>query len=232
MKDDTSYQVSNFKALNKAVEQESIKQERLNSLTKTIKVTYIVVAAAGVLFILLLLIGIYKLWVYDFSPKIIEKPVIVEKQTMVTPSIDYEKLAEILYNLSNDLGLDIKPTSNQQSKQHQDALNKEADLTRKVDVISKQKTLPEEEQSFIKTSFTIFHSTIIPTGESVVTGKEYAPEDITSPSHQYCYLRSVIGDSDFRSSVIDLADFKDGNVRYITNDDYLNELADSYCVFN
>lgn len=234
MKQDTSYQVDNFKALNKAVEQESIKQERLNSLTKTIKVTYMIAAVAGVLLILLFLIGIYKLWVYDFYPQIIEKPVIVEKPTTVTPSIDYEKLAEILFNLSNDSGLDINPTSktSKQSTQHQDALSKEADLTRKVDVISKQETFPEEELTFIETTFTIFHSTIIPTGESVVTGKEYDPQNITSPSHQYCYLRSEIGDSSFKSSVTELANFKDGSIRYFTTDNYLNELVDSYCVFN
>jgi hypothetical protein len=233
MNEDTTYHVNDYEALNKAITQESIKQEGLNRLTKTMNYAYIIGAITGILLIILLLICIYKLWVYDFSPQVIEKPIVVEKPIVITPEIEYEKLAEMLtnYAVQSLPNIELPTTNDEQNNERQDALNKEAELTLKVDKISTQEKLPEEERAFIETSFTIFHSTITASGESVVTGKEYDPKDITAPSNQYCYLRSVIDDSGFKSSIIDLANFKDGNVIYLTGDSYLNGLTDSYCVF-
>jgi hypothetical protein len=228
-----SYQTNNFTALNKAVEQESIKQENLNNLTKTIKSTYLIAAVVGILAIIFLLICIYKLLSYDFTPQIVEKPIIVEKPKLVTPEIDYNRLAELV----SEIGVTSKPienfteTANQPNESVNDALIVEAELTRQVDTFSSQEAIPEEEKAFIETSFTIFHSTIIPSGETLVTGKEYSPEDVSTPLNQYCYLRSTIDESSIRSSIIDLANFKNGKISYYTEDKFFNDLVDQYCVF-
>ena len=227
-----SYQKNNFTALNKAIEQESIKQENLNNLTKTIKSTYLIAAVVGILAIIFLLICIYKLLSYDFSPQIVEKPIIVEKLKLVTPEIDYEKLADLV----SEITVTSKPIENltktaQPNESVNDALIVEAELTRQVDTFSSQEAIPEEEKAFIETSFTIFHSTIIPSGETLVTGKEYSPEDVSTPLNQYCYLRSTIDESSIRSSIIDLANFKNGKISYYTEDKFFNDLVDQYCVF-
>ena len=57
-----------------------------------------------------------------------------------------------------------------------------------LNTLSSQEQGAAEEQAFINTSFTVFHRTLIPSGEYVVTGKTFQPDQLSKPSEQYCYL--------------------------------------------
>ena len=192
MKQNTSYEKSDFSILNKAIHQESIKQEGLNRLTTTIATTYKVAFVVGILLIILILIGIYKLLTHDFTPQVVEKPVIVEKPTLIKPELDYQLLADILTerNLISEATNRSLKSLPQDNPSVEQALELEKQIKRQVNQETIQEDIPAEEKAFIETSFTIFHSSIIPSGESVVTGKRYSPENISKPSYQYCYLRS------------------------------------------
>lgn len=230
---ENSYTRNDYSVINKAIQQESIKQENLNKLTKTVRTTYLIASAVGVLLILLLIIAIYKLLVYSFTPNVIEKPVIVEKPTVVTPEVDYVKLGETLAEYA--IGFtpieeqpSTTPTNNQSVE---DALLVEQQLTRSLDTQNIEEDLPEDERQFIETSFTVFHSSIIPSGETVVTGKEYSPDNLLTPSHQYCYLEIAENKNTYKASITHLA-YDDGEkVNYYTEDEYYNSLVEEYCLF-
>jgi cytoskeletal protein RodZ len=72
------------------------------------------------------------------------------------------------------------PTLDQSLREHetQTALN----------TLSSQEQSPVDERAFINTSFTVFHRTLTPSGEYVVTGKTFEPEQLSKPREQYCYL--------------------------------------------
>lgn len=230
---ENSYTKNDYSVINKAIHQESIKQENLNQLTKTVRTTYLIASAAGVLLILLLIIAIYKLLVFHFNPDIIEKPVIVEKPTVVMPEIDYVKLGETLA----EYAIDFKPIEGQSliapenNKSVEDALLIEQQLTRSIDSQTIEKDLPADEKQFIETSFTVFHSSITPSGESVMTGKEYSPDNLLTPSHQYCYLERAENKNTYKASITHLANYDGDKVNHYSDDEYYKSLVAEYCLF-
>lgn len=96
-------------------------------------------------------------------------------------------------------------------------------------VISAQESLSEKEQPFIDTSFTVFHRTLISTGEYVVTGKTYAPDDLSYPQEQYCYLEKAQSSEGLSGEP--LAAFEEHQFMLETEDLELIGLARKYCQF-
>mgnify|MGYP001166858143 FL=1 len=93
--------------------------------------------------------------------------------------------AAVIYWLfyQNSGGIPITPPSFSQA----DEL-RERDTYSALDTLSEQENAKLTEPSFINTSFTVFHRTLLPTGEYAVTGKTFQPSDLRNPSEQYCYL--------------------------------------------
>lgn len=96
--------------------------------------------------------------------------------------------------------------------------------------IAKNEVIEGVEQGFVDTSFTVFHRTLISSGEYVVTGKVYAPGDLTQPEDQYCYLeKAQSGDS---LSGVPLAVFENNRLSLETENLDLATLAEKYCKFS
>lgn len=65
---------------------------------------------------------------------------------------------------------------------------RESETRSALHTLSSQEQAAPEEKAFINTSFTVFHRTLIASGEYVVTGKTFQPNQLSKPSEQYCYL--------------------------------------------
>jgi len=99
-----------------------------------------------------------------------------------------------------------------------------------LNIISKQEEQKEAERSFINTSFTVFHRTLIPTGEYVVTGKTYLPQELSYPDEQYCYLEQSESSSGLSGEP--LAAINEGHLVLETDDKALIAFAKKYCQFS
>ncbi len=80
----------------------------------------------------------------------------------------------------------------------------------------------------ISTSFTVFSTTPTSAGEIVVTGKEYEPDDLSTPSNQYCYMTTS---DDVRGAETEIAYVSDGEILLATEDEYLIHEAVPLCQF-
>lgn len=94
----------------------------------------------------------------------------------------------------------------------------------------KRKALDNIEQAFIDTSFTVFTRAIISTGEYVVTGKTFVPDDLTTPTEQYCYLEK--SQSSASLSGLPLAIVDNGRFVAETKDPAMLKLAKKHCRFS
>jgi hypothetical protein len=99
-----------------------------------------------------------------------------------------------------------------------------------LSLISDQEKNNESEQNYINTSFTVFHRTLVPTGEYVVTGKTYQPEDLSSPDEQYCYLEK--NQSSDGLTGLPLASINESEYIIETDDNELIGFARQYCQFS
>lgn len=99
-----------------------------------------------------------------------------------------------------------------------------------LDSLSIQEQATEGEQNFIDTSFTVFHRTLIPTGEYAVTGKTFQPDDLRKPSEQYCYLEKNQPGSSL--SATPLAVIEEGKFMLETDEPELMSFAKRYCQFS
>lgn len=97
-------------------------------------------------------------------------------------------------------------------------------------LISAQETLELKDKPFINTSFTVFHRTLISTGEYVVTGKTYAPDNLSYPEEQYCYLEKTQSNTGLSGEP--LAAFEDHQFMLETEDLELINFARKYCQFS
>jgi hypothetical protein len=98
-------------------------------------------------------------------------------------------------------------------------------------VISKSQTpVNNADQAFINTSFTVFHRTLISTGEYVVTGKTYQPSDLNRPYEQYCYLEQNQNSQQLSGQA--LSYIENGELVLETEDKAMIELAKRYCQFS
>lgn len=97
-------------------------------------------------------------------------------------------------------------------------------------LLSKQESPKAEDKPFINTSFTVFHRTLISTGEYVVTGKTYAPDALTYPAEQYCYLEKIQSNAELSGEP--LAAFEDHQFMLETDDLELINFARKYCQFS
>lgn len=86
------------------------------------------------------------------------------------------------------------------------------------------------EQTFIDTSFTVFTRALISTGEYVVTGKTFEPDDLTTPTEQYCYLEK--NQSSASLTGLPLAIVDDGKFVPETKDPAMLKLAKKHCRFS
>lgn len=93
-----------------------------------------------------------------------------------------------------------------------------------------QTTSADTEQSFINTSFTVFHRTLLPTGEYAVTGKTFQPDDLRKPSEQYCYLEK--NNKGGNLSATPLAVIEKGSFILETEEPELMRYAKRYCQFS
>lgn len=89
---------------------------------------------------------------------------------------------------------------------------------------------PDNEQGFINTSFTVFHRTLLPTGEYAVTGKTFQPSDLQHPKEQYCYLEKSQQESNL--SAIPLAVIDNQKLILETDKPELIRFAKRYCQFS
>ena len=81
----------------------------------------------------------------------------------------------------------------------------------------------------ISTKFTVFISSTTETGDEVITGFNYSPEDITLPVKQYCYLKGA--DASGAMAGIQLAELdREGGVIVHAESIAHNKLID-YCKF-
>lgn len=98
-----------------------------------------------------------------------------------------------------------------------------------LDTLSQQEqtTSTDTEQSFINTSFTVFHRTLLPTGEYAVTGKTFQPDDLRKPSEQYCYLEK--NNKGGNLSATPLAVIEKGRFILETEEPELIRYAKRYC---
>lgn len=86
------------------------------------------------------------------------------------------------------------------------------------------------DKAFIDTSFTVFHRTLISTGEYVVTGKTYEPDDLQTPSEQYCYLEQSQSSNQLSGQA--LSYIEDKELILETEDQAMISLAHRYCQFS
>tara|TARA_R110001592_G_scaffold227724_1_gene483993 strand:+ start:31925 stop:32560 length:636 start_codon:yes stop_codon:yes gene_type:complete len=100
-----------------------------------------------------------------------------------------------------------------------------------LDTLSQQEQTPSSsEQNFINTSFTVFHRTLLPTGEYAVTGKTFQPDDLRKPSEQYCYLEK--NQKGGNLSANPLAIIEKGKFILETTEPELINFAKRYCQFS
>lgn len=98
-----------------------------------------------------------------------------------------------------------------------------------LEVLSQQERVDGAEAPFINTSFTVFHRTLTPSGEEVVTGKTYLPTTLAFPDEQYCYLESSAQNGALEAKP--LAIFDSGEIVLETRDEGLIDYAEKYCRF-
>lgn len=79
----------------------------------------------------------------------------------------------------------------------------------------------------IETSFTVFDTTPISTGEIVVTARSYLPSNLSVPSGQYCYITTS---ADIKGSETEIA-YLDDQLEITTEDDFLIREAVPLCQF-
>lgn len=79
----------------------------------------------------------------------------------------------------------------------------------------------------IDTSFTVFYRYQIETGEHVVTGLNYVPEDLINPQDQYCYIEPMTADSGLAGEPI--ASMVKSSLSMETTDVFLIEKALPHC---
>jgi hypothetical protein len=99
-----------------------------------------------------------------------------------------------------------------------------------LDTLSQQEQAPSAEQNFINTSFTVFHRTLLPTGEYAVTGKTFQPDNLRLPSEQYCYLEK--NQQGGKLSATPLAVVEKGRFELETDLPELIGYAKRYCQFS
>ena len=97
-------------------------------------------------------------------------------------------------------------------------------------LISAQEAPEVQNKPFIDTSFTVFHRTLISTGEYVVTGKTYAPDNLSYPEEQYCYLEKLQSNAGLSGEP--LAAFEDHQFILETESIELIDFARKYCQFS
>ncbi len=85
------------------------------------------------------------------------------------------------------------------------------------------------EGASIDTSYTVFIKVPLESGESVITGKVYLPNQVEKPNHQYCYLETLGGPALIKGR--QLAKITDGVLIYETSDQELLSLAKRHCKF-
>jgi len=95
--------------------------------------------------------------------------------------------------------------------------------------LSSTETVSGADAPFINTSFTVFHRNMTPTGDSVVTGKTYAPENLNQPYEQYCYLETATDQGAL--SGIPLASYDGDRFTQENTDAQMITLAERYCRF-
>lgn len=96
--------------------------------------------------------------------------------------------------------------------------------------LSQQESVSGSEAPFINTSFTVFHRTLTPSGDEVVTGKTYQPKALEFPDEQYCYLESASAQGILEA--IPLAIYEKGKIVLETKDESLISYAEAYCRFS
>jgi len=99
-----------------------------------------------------------------------------------------------------------------------------------LNIISQHEEQKEAERNFINTSFTVFHRTLIPTGEYVVTGKTYLPHELSYPDEQYCYLEKSESSAGLAGEP--LAAINEGHLVLETHDKTLISFAEKFCQFS
>lgn len=77
--------------------------------------------------------------------------------------------------------------------------------------------------------FTIFSQIDLPSGETVVTGKNFTPDNLMTPYAQYCYIDYVGYSNEF--SGVHIAQKSAGKINYLTtkNDEIL--IVNKFCAF-
>ena len=96
--------------------------------------------------------------------------------------------------------------------------------------LSQIETVSGDDAPFIDTTFTVFHRTLTPSGEAVVTGKTYAPSALDAPYEQYCYLESSGKGGLLEAKPLAIADL--GKVTLETEESGLVLYAQQYCQFS
>tara|TARA_R110002072_G_scaffold101568_1_gene223685 strand:- start:50659 stop:51291 length:633 start_codon:yes stop_codon:yes gene_type:complete len=99
-----------------------------------------------------------------------------------------------------------------------------------LDTLSQQEHTSSAEQNFINTSFTVFHRTLLPTGEYAVTGKTFQPDNLRIPSEQYCYLEKNKQGGNLNASPLAIVD--SGKFILETEETELIHYAKRYCQFS
>lgn len=82
----------------------------------------------------------------------------------------------------------------------------------------------------IDKSFTVFQRVLIDTGEYVVTGKNFIPEDLTKPTDQYCYIEPLTAESGMAGEPI--ASMNANELIMETENKYLLQFAFPACQFS
>ena len=113
-----------------------------------------------------------------------------------------------------------------------DTKNERVQIDHSQDNSVELKTISNNDKSSttsIDTSFTIFTRKQIETGEYVVTGKNYSPNNLKIPTDQYCYIEPITAESGMAGEPI--ASYFEGNLITETSDKFLLENAINYCQF-
>jgi len=96
-------------------------------------------------------------------------------------------------------------------------------------VLSEQEQITGDDAGFINTSFTVFHRNLTPSGDYVVTGKTYAPENLRQPYEQYCYLESAGPSGELAAKP--LASYDETDFKLETEDAIFVKLVERFCRF-
>ena len=128
--------------------------------------------------------------------------------------------------------LKAKPSS---SYTQQSPVSSTIDVKKTANVIQQNS---QQSSAAIKTKFTVFETMTTDTGKQVVTGRVYTPENLETPSWQYCYLSiemdtdsAVNSKADSDTLMRTLANKNDEKIDTITKDPLLIELSNIYCRF-